>query len=158
MPTAAGSIQLGRWTHVAGVIDRSSATPQMLIYLDGVLAASRSIRPTPAVDVPDPLRIGSSSYVGMGNGSYDRFDGVIDEVRLWNVARSAAQIAASRNMAIATPTTGLVLRLGFDEGAGSAAADGSGNGANGSIGHLFSSTAGAIAGAIALPGQTDSYR
>ncbi|MBY0467445.1 MAG: LEPR-XLL domain-containing protein, partial [Burkholderiaceae bacterium] len=93
--TAVGSIQLGRWAHVAGVIDRSGATPQLRIYIDGVLAATSALRNTPAADVPEPLRIGNSAE--QGTSQVDRFDGVIDEVRLWSVARSGAQIAADRN-------------------------------------------------------------
>ena len=41
------------------------------------------------------------------------FDGTLDEARIWNVARSGAQILSGRDQQIST-ATGLVGRWGFD--------------------------------------------
>ena len=57
--------------------------------------------------------------------------GEIDEVRVWNTARTQAQIQGSMNTEMSSPTANLVGRWGLDEGAGSAFADSSGNAVNG---------------------------
>ena len=49
------------------------------------------------------------------------FDGVLDEVRIWNVARSQSQIQAARYQQL-TSGTGLVARYGLNEGSGTSAA------------------------------------
>ena len=61
------------------------------------------------------------------------FNGVLDEVRIWNVARSQAQIQASRDLEL-TSGTGLIARYGLTEGTGTTTA---------------SSVAGAPAGTLA---------
>ena len=48
------------------------------------------------------------------------FNGALDEVRVWNVARSAAQIAASRDHTLISGA-GLIARYGLDEGTGTSA-------------------------------------
>ncbi|MBI3880418.1 MAG: metallophosphoesterase, partial [Verrucomicrobia bacterium] len=54
------------------------------------------------------------------------FQGVLDEARVWNYARTAAQISNNLNVEIAS-ASGLVGRWGLNEGTGSNAADSSGN-------------------------------
>ncbi|NNU43751.1 LamG domain-containing protein [Ramlibacter sp. B156] len=154
--TAAGSIQLDRWTHVAAVIDRSAATPQLRVYLDGVLAASGAVRSSAGIDVSTPLYIGGSDPA---NRAVDTaFDGAIDELRLWSVARTQAQIIADRNAVPAAPVAGLSLRLPFDEGSGNTVADAGPFAAGVTVSHLLGDTPGVIAGLLATPGQTDRYR
>ena len=58
------------------------------------------------------------------------FQGVLDEVRIWNVARSASQIPASKNSEL-TSGSGLIGRWGLNEGTGSTAANSVGGGVNG---------------------------
>ena len=45
------------------------------------------------------------------------FAGILDEARIWNVARTASQIAANRDHTL-TSGTGLIARYGLDEGTG----------------------------------------
>ena len=52
----------------------------------------------------------------------------MDELRIWNTARTAAQIQAGMNLQLPGGTAGLVGLYGFDEGTGVLAADGSGQG------------------------------
>ncbi|PYR69576.1 MAG: hypothetical protein DMF88_05630, partial [Acidobacteria bacterium] len=71
------------------------------------------------------------------------FDGVIDEVRIWSVARSAQQIADGMTGEILSAPN-LLGRWGLDEGAGIIAADSSGHAIAGTvIGTNFSWGAGA---------------
>ena len=51
------------------------------------------------------------------------FAGVIDEVRIWNVARSTAEIQATENVAITGVRNHLLGRWGFSEGNGSIVGD-----------------------------------
>ena len=75
--------------------------------------------------------VGSSlSTTGATSGF---FAGVVDEVRIWNVARTAAQIAAAKNTEITGAQAGLMGRWGLNEASGSTATDTSGNGITGTL-------------------------
>lgn len=98
----------GHWHHVAATFDGTTRT----IYLDGVAVGSD----TPgghAVPIPSNLRIGCTNGPG---GGYEYFNGSIDEVRVWNVARTAAQIKAAYTSQPAVPQAGLVVAYDFDAG------------------------------------------
>ena len=60
------------------------------------------------------------------------FQGVVDEARVWNVARSAAQIAATKNSEL-TSGSGLLGRWGLNDGSGSTAANSVSGGVNGTL-------------------------
>ena len=79
-------LRVGVWTHVAIVVDGS----WMRVYLDGKECGY----------------INSSNYSGIGgfgdlvfssNGAQNAQDAVYDEIRVWNIARTQAQIQASKN-------------------------------------------------------------
>ena len=61
------------------------------------------------------------------------FDGAIDEVRIWNVARTQGEIQSTMSQSLWLPTAGLVGRWAFDEPSGSTAAGSAGTGINGTI-------------------------
>ena len=116
---APAAIVLNRWTHLATTYDGSV----LRAYVDGVermaVAATGAINTSGGV-----LRLGGNSMYG------DFFKGRIDEVRLYDRALSAAEISAD----MATPIdSGLVAAYGFDENAGTTAADASGRGNAGII-------------------------
>jgi hypothetical protein len=100
---SAGAVPLGVWTHVAGSYDGAT----LALYIDGVLdtsAGSAGVVTTSA----DPVRIGQDV-------SWDASPrGLIDEVRLWEVARNEMQIAAAKDTTITTATAGLVAAWNFD--------------------------------------------
>ena len=97
---AEASIETGAWVHIAGTYDGSNVR----IYLNGVqqgsdVAFSSNIR----TDSPTRLGIGVRS-----TGADLPFQGEIDDVRVWNIARSAAQITADKsNCDLSTTATGL---------------------------------------------------
>ena len=106
----------GQWHHVAVVVDSIANTTAF--YIDG-----RWVRTVQAARVQNnsgPLILGK---FGLSvNGAY--FKGSLDEVRLWNVARSAAQIASLASSPLPRDReTGLVAYYNFDEGAGTLLAD-----------------------------------
>lgn len=53
--------------------------------------------------------------------------GAIDEVRVWDVARTSAQIAQDYNAALLGPEPDLIAYYKMDEGSGSGVADSAGN-------------------------------
>jgi hypothetical protein len=69
------------------------------------------------------------------NSTGERFTGLIDEVRVWNVERSAAQIQAAHATALAGNEAGLVGYWRFDESSGTTATDSSTQGYDGVLGN-----------------------
>ncbi|WP_371604915.1 LamG domain-containing protein (plasmid) [Streptomyces sp. NBC_01220] len=81
------------WTHLAGVFDAGdpadSRSPSLSLYVNGVLQSS--VPYTTAWAAKGPLQIGRMQW----SGTYtDYFPGVIDEVSVWQDARSKDQIAS----------------------------------------------------------------
>ena len=128
--TSTVSVNDGLWHHIAGVRNSSS----IYLYVDGNLAAT----------VANGSNISfNSAPVHIGNfiGGYF-FQGTIDEVRIWNIARSASDIA--NNMITVSPQTGLIAYYKFDQGVANAdntgistLTDASGSGFNGTLDGLF---------------------
>ncbi len=117
--TAPTAIPLKTWTHVAGVIgaDRSAR-----LYVNGQLVASGT-----ASALPGSITR-SKAYLGKSNWPDALLDGVLGEVRVWNVARTQGEIQASMAIgSIAGPTTGLVAAYSFGATGADALADVSGN-------------------------------
>ena len=83
------SVPAGRWTHIAGVYDATGT--KFMIYLNGRLD-------TTVVASAPPVTSSDSLFVGSGfNGP---FNGYIDEVRISNYARTAADIRNYLNCSI----------------------------------------------------------
>ncbi|HKU73806.1 MAG TPA: LamG-like jellyroll fold domain-containing protein [Pyrinomonadaceae bacterium] len=83
----------GLWHYIAMVADR--ATGKLTLYVDGVERASGTI-PAGFVSTPNtptPLRVGHWTFNEAGNSGPEEFPGTIDEVRIQNFPRTAAQIA-----------------------------------------------------------------
>lgn len=95
----------GAWHHVAIA---KGAGAGMSIYVDGALFTGLD---NSTYDLSGFLRLGRS-----GTGNVGRtWDGRIDEVRIWNVARTAADIQATYQCLPAN-TAGLVARYNFNQG------------------------------------------
>jgi hypothetical protein len=92
-----GIIPRGVWTHVAVVFNGT----QRLHYINGELAAQFA--------ETGPLSTsGQAMQIGSDFSWPHSPTGAIDEVRLWNVARTTAQIRSKINVRINTPQPGLV--------------------------------------------------
>ena len=107
---------MNRWSHLAVTYD--GATLQL--YVNGARVSSRAVTGTiPRSDDP--------SWIG-GNHPYgEYFDGLIDEVRVYDRVLTASQVRAEMSTPIAGSRTsraaGLVGAYSFDRGSGSVAAD-----------------------------------
>ena len=104
----------GEWHHIAGVYNGNT----MKLYIDGVERASRN---KTGLFPPGTgsFKIGKKSH----HWSDDDFKGEIDEVRVWNIARTQAEILADMDNIISSTETGLIGYWRFDEGTGSQVAD-----------------------------------
>src|SRR6185295_15848197 len=100
----ATSIPTGVWTHVAGSWDGATLRVFINGVADGALAATRNPK-----DGNTPLKIGER-----GNGGTP-FNGMIDDVRLWRVARSATDLLANKNHCLPGDTPGLAGNWRLDE-------------------------------------------
>ncbi len=96
------SLPTGVWTHVAGSYDGS----MVRVYANGVLQA------TSAASMP--TQDATAILLGLRNGS-NYFDGDLDEVRLWNVVRTDAQILDNYGTELVGSETGLVGYYKFNE-------------------------------------------
>ena len=121
--TGATAIPATTWVHVAGHWDGANLRVFVNGVQDAVVANGR-----PPRNGNTPARIGAR-----GNDAGTPFNGQIDEVRVWNVARSATQINLNRNTCIPGNAGGLVGYWRLDNGAGTIASDSSPNGNNGTL-------------------------
>lgn len=113
----------GVWHHVAVTYDGASRTWTM--YLNGAVVgtATAAAGALPRYDSIQHFGIGTAmNSNGVREGA---FAGTIDEVRVWNYARSSEEIAAMKDLAIFT-SPGLVGRFGLNEGTGTTAASSAG--------------------------------
>lgn len=145
----------GIWHHVALTLSAGTAT----VYLDGVAKASYS--GYSIVNQNSNVLIGEG---GPGAGQY--FNGAIDEVRIWNVARTQAQIQASMNSAISSGT-GLVATYHFNQGTANGSnsgvttlTDASGNNNNGTLTNfgLSGTSSNWVNGPSVLPVKLSSFQ
>ncbi len=104
------------WHHWAVSFDQTTGT--RTIYLDGQPVAN---------DTTQAIQGASTTFlIGQSGSTY--FDGSVDEVRVWNVARAAADIQTNYTQSFIPISAGLVADWQFSEGNGAIASDSSGNG------------------------------
>ncbi|GEM_PF-805859 len=112
---ANGTFNTDQWYHVAGTYDGDT----MRIYVNGILANSNGDQ-SGAINYLDSwLAIGSYRDDNENN----LMEGNIDEVRIWEYARSESEIRANMCSKLTGNENGLVSYWRFDEGQGSALAD-----------------------------------
>ena len=103
--SAGASEGLGQWTHVCGVYHPS--VPALLIYTNGVLAAVNDFdAPLEQNNAANVMFIGARSSGGLN------FQGVIDSVRVYNRALSAAEVAVLGHASPATQPQLVPMSLG----------------------------------------------
>lgn len=107
----------GRWYHLAYVFNDLANTHAL--FIDGVEVARAAANRSIGYD-SNPLLIGAES--DNENIGYF-FTGNIDEVRVWELARTAGEIRATRNLRLTGQEAGLRAYWRFDEGSGSTVAD-----------------------------------
>lgn len=102
-----------QWYHVALTYD--AGINEMRLYVNGVLASN-------GVGTPVGTYSESNLYIGAYNNAGNiafQFDGQIDEVRIWNVVRTGAQILASKDCILTGDEPGLLAYYRFNQGVAS---------------------------------------
>ncbi len=126
-----GSIPLEKWTHVAFTLDNGIGK----LFVDGEIVQTKAL---PIVNTPDgeqAVRVGQRV-----NGGSIPFNGIIDELKIWDVAKSEEEIQVDMFEGYCSPDENLKLFLSFDDGVSAGdntgmiiTADLSGNGFNGTL-------------------------
>ncbi|WP_400190300.1 LamG-like jellyroll fold domain-containing protein [Hymenobacter sp. B81] len=101
-----GNVPTNTWAHVAYSWDGTTGR----LYLNGTQIAANTTPPAPG---------GQNLGIGYNVGDTS-WNGYLDEVMVWNVARSASQIQADRQNGAAASAPGLVAYFKFDEASGQA--------------------------------------
>lgn len=140
-PSAEGAtaITANQWYYVTAV--RDVAADQLRIYLNGVLDGSAT--DTTTVEAQNSTNV----YFGRGINGTNYLDGTIDDVKIYNYARTPAQIIEDMNAghpAPGSPVGSALIQYNFDEGYGDTG-NNSGNG-----GAINTD----LAGASACPGNS----
>lgn len=121
VPATGPTASLNTWHHVAAVLTGNQVT----LYLDNY-SWTTTLTYTPNIQGGN-LMIGSTDNPGR------IFNGKIDEVRMWNYARSNTQITQNIYQSVNPASNGLVAYWNFDEGAGAILNDITGNGHTGTV-------------------------
>ncbi|RLI21210.1 hypothetical protein DRO54_04330, partial [Candidatus Bathyarchaeota archaeon] len=128
------------WHHIVGTYDKTN----MKIYVDGVLKDSTSYsQPISSSDTLLLLAKGYSEF-------QPKFNGAIDEVRIYNRALSAEEIKEHYNI-----DKGLVALWHFDAGSGTTAIDSSGQGNDGTFDLAPQQVTGKVGNALSFDGSND---
>ncbi len=126
--TSTGTVETGVWTHVVMVRNATDLTQEF--YINGEFAGRSTLTETPT----DGSHPGQQVWIGNRFGASIYFDGVIDEVRIWDVVRTPSEIQtdfASANVLVGNEP-GLAGYFRFDqEGNFSELPDRSQNNSNG---------------------------
>jgi len=118
-------LPLNRWSRVAWVYDNT----RVKMYVNGI-EIYNAAETTPITGRTNPIHIGC---LYSGGTYYGPFDGLINEILLYNQARSLAELRYNM-LNYANPIrSGLVLWLRMEEGAGLTAYDRSGYGNHASL-------------------------
>lgn len=110
--TAPGLIQNNQWYHVVATWDGNINK----IYINGQEQSFSNFSTSSGWLVGQEI---GRSYTG----SSRHFDGKIDEVRIWNVARTQAQIEANYNLALSGSETGMQAYYRMNKGTGTTLID-----------------------------------
>ena len=118
----------GEWTHITLVHDSGV----LRAYRNGVLVRAINSGPTqqPNTSVLPILHLAG---VIINAERVWTYGGALDEVQLWSVARSAAEIQADMNRALAGNEPGLAAYYRMSDGVGLTLSDDSGNGWDGAL-------------------------
>ena len=128
-----------QWLHVAMTWDGPNTT--LRTYVNGALRIT-----TKSPDATKLITTASPFYMGCNPPYYGCFNGLVDELRVWNVKRSDAEIMGAYNKALVGNEAGLVGYWKFDDAPGSMTAVDSATTAGHTphTGMLMAATAGAV--------------
>jgi len=146
-----GFVSFGTWNHA--VVRYNSSTSKLDGLLNGV-ASSGSTTGTRSKSTASGYgyhyAFGGTDTTNLGSGAY--FNGTIDEVRIWNIARTNTQIQTNMNTELLGNETGLVTYYNFNQGVA--------NGSNTGLTTIYDKSSNAFNGTLnnfALAGTSSNY-
>ena len=119
--TTGVTFNANEWYHVA--VTYNTSTGSAKVYVNGSLKAENKSFATSAVN------LSSYCYISRSYDDSRYIQGWLSDLRVWNVERTAEQIAANKDN-LTGDTTGLMGHWKMDEGSGNTVVDYSGNGNN----------------------------
>ena len=119
-------ITVGQWNHIA-YVRTGTGTGQQAIYVNGVAQTLLSNTSYSIID--------NSSDKVIGSGTLDAqfFPGEIDDLRIWNTARTQTEIRDSMHQGLAGSETGLKAYYKFNQGGGTSLTDATANANTGTL-------------------------
>lgn len=121
-------LDTGQWYHIAVVQDVEQA--KVRLYVNGILENEATLQGSRVINNDSLMIAGRFGATGIP-GEY--FHGALDEIRIWNVARTQAQIQDNMTKYISYTQKGLVAYWGFNEGSTSRINDKTANELHGNI-------------------------
>jgi len=119
--SSTGVVPLNQWVHVAVTV---SSTKQVTYFVNGNAAGSWD---------GSALYLNLGPNITLGDNTTRRFNGLLDEVQIWNKACTTAEIQAAMSRPLTGTGSNLVAYYRFDEGAGVTAYDATPNHRNGTL-------------------------
>ncbi len=109
--TDVGTIQLNQWYQITGVIDATRNT--IKLYVNGIELGNNTLSGQQSFHESHlPLRIGWTHEIE--RPTHSPFVGLIDDVRIWNIARSENEIRSDMNTELKGDEQGLVAYWKFN--------------------------------------------
>jgi len=124
-PVAA--LQSNVWSHLAATYDGTN----IITYRNGIMTEAQPKPASGDIQYADNNNALIGKFIFGSDEGF--FDGKIDEVRIWSLARTQTEIQGYMNQPLTGNENGLIGYWRFDEGAGALATDATGLGANGAI-------------------------
>lgn len=112
----------GDWHHIAIAWDGDAAGANLEVYLDGELEGQTALQDQVTLNAPGNFMLGQNHAFG-GAFAASGYRGLLDEVRVWNVARSEEEIQADLYRSLTGTEDGLVHFWPLGEGSGTGTAD-----------------------------------
>ncbi|MBU1248312.1 MAG: LamG domain-containing protein, partial [Proteobacteria bacterium] len=95
---ATTNMQEDTWYHIAATWDQAAGADELVIYINGVEERSLASLPGPARSTASSMTIGAQ----FGDGDY-AFDGIVDELYIYNRQLSAAEVLTLYNDGLRQP-------------------------------------------------------
>ena len=109
--TVSSSISINSdWHHIA-VVKNTNLANNLEIYVDGALGATGTVNLN---ITSENLLIGGRSYNNLA--PFELYEGNLDEVRIWNTARTATEINATKDCELLGNESGLLAYYTFNQG------------------------------------------
>jgi hypothetical protein len=144
----------GIWHHLAVVFDNASANKTVTFYVDGANPVVRAGTFSNDYDFSTAV----SFVIGAAANATNFFGGQIDDVRVWNVAMSQAQVQAEMTTIVNGPATNLLAAWDFENVVAPTVPDISGNNHPGTLNGNAKIVSGSLTNKIlALDGTAGTY-